>query len=92
MNDDPLALAHQQHEMSKAYNEYAKELAGLKKNKAVQWLEIRKIAKTNHEADMMWEAKENGQRYLELKILMDGLSKELSGANALSYTLRSTNF
>jgi len=88
----PENLALRQYKMSQRYNELCTELAGLKKNKATEWLELRKETKTNKEADMQWEASENGQRYLEIKTLLDGLSKELSSGNALGYVLRSNNY
>ena len=87
----PTALAERQYRMSQEYNKLCTELATLKKNKATEWLELRKECKTNKEADMLWESSPNGQRYLEIKTLQDGMSKELSGGNALGYVLRSTN-
>lgn len=88
----PHALAERQYAMSKYYNQLSIELAGLKKNKATEWLELRKVVGTNKQADMEWEASPNGMRYLEIKTLLDGLSRELSGGNALGYSLRSNNF
>lgn len=64
------------------YSMYAAEFALLKKNRAVEWLEFRKNAKSIKETDMLWDASERGQRYNELKALMEGLSKVMSADKA----------
>lgn len=69
--------------MAGMYAEYAREFAKVKKNRAIEWLTIKgekqKEGKiTNAEVDMLWEASPSGQRYNELKALMDGLSKQLT--------------
>lgn len=64
------------------YQSYSKEFANLKKNRAVEWLELRKQAKSVKETDMLWDASINGQRFNELKALMEGLSKVMSAEKA----------
>jgi hypothetical protein len=67
---------------ARLYEQYAREFAHLKKNRAVEWLELRKEAKSIKETDMLWDASSNGQRYNELKALMEGLSKVMSAEKA----------
>jgi hypothetical protein len=64
--------------MAQEYRAHAIEFSKLKRNRAIEWLEFRKTAKSNAEADMLWDASATGQRYHELKALMDGLSKQMS--------------
>ncbi len=79
----PHLISEKNREMARQYNEYAKEFALLKKNRAVEWLEIKRDNKcTNKEADMYLDATGNGQRYLFIKELMKGLEKQMSAEKA----------
>lgn len=81
--EDPHAISEQLRKMAFVYGEYAREFGKLKKNRAVEWLGIKKAENcTNSEADMRWDASEKGQRYHELKAFMDGLSKQMSAEKA----------
>lgn len=64
--------------MAEGYRAYAIEFAQLKKTRAVEWLELRKTAGSVKECDMLWDASPKGQRYNELRALMEGLSKQMS--------------
>lgn len=76
--EDVHDISEKNRQAARLYQQYSQEFARLKKNRAVEWLELRKEAKSVKECDMMWDATENGQRFNELKSLMDGLSKVMS--------------
>lgn len=82
MHEDPHEISERNRELAQQYRLYAIEFSKLKKNHAVEWLELRKTAQSVKETDMLWDASENGQRYNELRALMDGLSKQMSAEKA----------
>lgn len=74
-------------DINKASEEYyalSQELAGIAERKPMEWLEIRKIVKTNAETDQYWKATADGRREEYLKIYLKGLEK-LRGAKILEY-------
>lgn len=82
MSQDPHEISERNRDMANTYMGYAREFSLLKKNHAVEWLELRKTSKSVKETDMLWDATPNGQRYNELRALMEGLSKQMSAEKA----------
>lgn len=82
MQEDPLEISERNRELAFEYRNYANEFAKLKSEKAVVWLAIRKDAKTNKEADMLYDATPDGQRLIRVKYIMDGLSRQMSAEKA----------
>lgn len=80
--EDIHKISERNRDMANTYARYAREFSLLKKNHAVEWLELRKNTTSVKETDMMWNASTNGQRYNELKFLMEGLSKQMSAEKA----------
>ncbi len=80
--EDVHEISARNREAAQMYRSYSIEFSKLKRNRAVEWLELRKEATSVKECDMMWDASPNGQRYNELKALMEGLSKVMSAEKA----------
>jgi hypothetical protein len=83
----PHELAESQYTMSQEYSKLSAELGGLRKNKSIAWLELRKNCDTDKQAEMLWESSEEGQRATQIPFILKGLEKEMSSAKALLKTL-----
>ncbi len=75
-------------EISEDYFKLSQELAEIAERKAMEWLKLRQDAKTNAEADKVWDATADGRREAYLKIYLKGLEK-LRGARMLEYRANS---
>jgi len=60
------------------FAELTNELIAVKKRKALEWLKIRTTAKTNAEADRLWEATEDGLKEMEIELVLKAMSKSIS--------------
>lgn len=76
--ENPHELSERAVILSGSYSRAAIQVGRLKKQRAVKWLEVRKNASTDKEADNLWGASEEGQQEIELTYLMKGLEKEIS--------------
>lgn len=81
-NNDVHEISERNRKAAQLYQQYSVEFSALKKNRAVEWLELRKNTTSVKETDMRWDSTVNGQRYNELKALMEGLSKVMSAEKA----------
>ena len=73
MTFNPQQLAIRRRELATDYNNNMKELAVLKKKKAIKIIELLGEHKTNAKAEVYYNATEDGQRMLELEYLSKGL-------------------
>lgn len=92
MEQDPIKLAEHVFRLSQEYRKLYKELSEIKKNSGIEWLEIRKNTSTDKSADKAYDASHSGSRALELKFLLEGMSKEMSAAKNLGYAYQTHNF
>ena len=75
-------LLHKLTSLSAEYSTLQRELGGLKKHNAVEWLELRKTCDTDKECDKRWDATEKGQRATEISYIIKGLEKEIGSIKA----------
>lgn len=80
--EDVHQLSERNVTLAQNYSRASREIGVLKKDRAVKWLELRKGAKTDKEADNLWGATKEGQRELELSYYLKGLEKEMSAIKA----------
>jgi len=84
MNTTEKMLLADINELSENYFAHSMELADIAERKALEWLKLRKNAKTNAEADREWDATPDGRREAYLTIYLKGLEK-LRGARILEF-------
>ncbi len=80
---NPHSLAESQYELAEEYSRLSAELGALRAKEALEWLELRKDTTTDKQAQYMYNASPNGMRAMELKFILEGLSKKMSAAKAL---------
>lgn len=78
----PRELAEKRVLLSATYSSASERLGILKAQRAIQWLEARKTAKTDKETDMILEASPEGQETTKLTYLCKGLEKEISAISS----------
>lgn len=71
--------------LSAEYSTLQREMGSLKKNRAVEWLNMRKICSTDKECDNFYNATEKGQRELEVYYTIKGLEKEIGAVKAFIF-------
>lgn len=84
---NPHSIAEEQYQMAQKYSELSAELGKIEMRRATAWLEARKQAKTDKEADRVVDSSPAGQRAVELKFTLKGMEKLMSSAKALLKTL-----
>lgn len=76
--DKPHEISERLVKIASLYSTYSAEISVLKRDHAGRWLTLRKEAKTNKEADMLFASTQEGQREIELSYLLKGFEKEMS--------------
>lgn len=80
-------LTHKLIAMSTDYRGDMEELGKLKAGRAVKWLEIRAISKTDKEADIRYSATGEGQREMVLSYKCKAVEREMSALKSHIRTL-----
>ena len=70
---EPQELATKRRKLAQEYNEKCKELAELKKKKALEVIRLLAEHKTINKAELYFSATEDGQREIELTMYCKGL-------------------
>ena len=70
---EPQELATKRRKLAQEYNEKCKELAELKKKKALEVINLLAEHKTINKAELYFSATEDGQREIELTMYCKGL-------------------
>lgn len=78
----PRDLTDQRHQIAQEYAADCERMGHLESLYAGEWLELRKAAKTDREADKMWDASELGREMSVLKWKLKGMDKLLSAIAA----------
>ena len=68
--------------LSEEASRATRELGTLRKDKAVRWLEERKLSTTDKEATMRLDASKDGQREIELSYIEKALNRDISAIRA----------
>lgn len=77
---------------SNMYNANCKELANIKKEKAVKIIKLLEEHKTVSKAELYFSATEEGQKEVELSMLNKGLEKIMQSLNAELRSIRDENW
>jgi len=80
---NPHDLAERRVLLSAEFSRCSEKLGRIKAGRAIKWLELRSISKTDKEADRRWEASEEGQEEAILTYKCKGLEKEISSISTM---------
>lgn len=76
--DSPHKIAEELISLAEGYSKMSGQIIEVLQRKAVAWAEYRSFAETNKEADMKWEASEDGLTEMSLKLKMKASAQRQS--------------
>lgn len=79
----PRELAEERLKLSADYFKMSEALGGLLTKKTVKWSELRANTKSDKQADMQWDATDEGREEMRLRLMLKATEKQMSAIKTM---------